>query len=189
AEINRVGFDLFKEIFGPTLDDSALQEAWDTIRVTIRAQMIASKTKDLPVKATEVADATLVPLTKTLIQTRAEARQETFSLFGTWTKQFGEVVLRSVRAARISFASAEEGQGPTTSKYLGNGSRVLYKYVREDLGIPLHKGLVEHPTAETERDGVKVSQEEKQTIGSRISKIYAALRSGDMRGVLIKSLS
>ncbi|KAI6894618.1 phenylalanine ammonia-lyase [Hortaea werneckii] len=189
AEINRAGFDLFKELFGSTLDDSALQEAWETIRVTIRAQMIASKTKDLPVKAAEVADATLVPLTKALIQTCAEAKQDTFGLFGTWTKQFGEVVLSSVRAARISFASAEEGHGPSTSKYLGNGSRVLYKYVREDLAIPLHKGLVEHPTAETERDGVKVSQEEKQTIGSRISKIYAALRSGEMRGVLIKSLS
>ena len=66
----------------------------------------------------------------------------------------------------------------------------MYRFVRYELGVPLHKGLVEHPTyPNAERDGVRASAGEKVTIGKRVSTIYAALRSGRMRKVLLECLA
>ena len=75
-------------------------------------------------------------------------------------------------------------QRPTTPAYLGLASRTMYKFIREDLGVPLHQGLVEHPTVEIasldERDGGAGfdRSEPRTTIGTQISKIHEAILSG-----------
>ena len=38
---------------------------------------------------------------------------------------------------------------PDTAKYLGVGTRLLYDYIRGPLGVPMHHGLVDHPTGPT----------------------------------------
>lgn len=57
---------------------------------------------------------------------------------------------------------------PDATPYLGAASSRMYNYVREDLQVPFHKGLVDRPTKENER----------RTIGSNISIIHAAMRNG-----------
>lgn len=70
-----------------------------------------------------------------------------------------------------------------TPGYLGNASRRLYLFVREDLGVALHRGLVEHPTqplAKGTHDG-----KQRKIIGTRISIIYEGLRDGKAGRVLM----
>lgn len=57
---------------------------------------------------------------------------------------------------------------PDARPYLGTASARMYGYVRGELQVPFHKGLVDRPTRE---NGLK-------TIGSNISVIYEAMRSG-----------
>lgn len=63
---------------------------------------------------------------------------------------------------------------------LGAASKALYRFVRRELGIPFHCGVVEHPTI----DGLTVPgvpHRPRKTIGSWISIIYEAIRDGRIR--------
>ena len=186
AEIDRQGRKEFDELFGKLLGNT--DDSWEVVFKAAKKQMKQSKTRDLPIKAKEVADATIAPITKALFAAGAGS-PDALTQLNTFQTKFADVIIDTVHATRIRFASAEESQGPTTLQYLGHGSGVLYRYVRHTLDVPLHKGLIEHPTAETERDGIRVEKENRKTIGTRISKIYTALRNGEMRSVFVKSLS
>ncbi|THX86664.1 phenylalanine ammonia-lyase [Aureobasidium pullulans] len=70
-----------------------------------------------------------------------------------------------------------------TPTYLGNAAKRMYQFVRGDLGVMLHRGLVEHPTQPLP-EGVEV-EEPRKSIGSRISVIYEALRDGRASAVLM----
>jgi phenylalanine ammonia-lyase len=71
----------------------------------------------------------------------------------------------------------------TTLKYLGSAAKRMYNFVRNDLGVKLHRGLVEHPTQPLPL-GVDVEVPRK-TIGSGISVIYEALRDGRGSAILM----
>ncbi|KAL2814478.1 L-Aspartase-like protein [Aspergillus granulosus] len=65
-----------------------------------------------------------------------------------------------------------------TPGYLCGSSRKVYEYVRSTLGVPMHRGLEDHPTyGPGDKSG-------KKTIGSHISTIYVALREGRFMAVL-----
>lgn len=77
----------------------------------------------------------------------------------------------------LYFATAERfAQNPHTATLLGTGSKTLYQTVRQTLGVPFYRGLIEHPTAE---DGT-LDGRDKKTIGSWISIIYEAIRLGNV---------
>ncbi|KAG9674352.1 phenylalanine ammonia-lyase, partial [Aureobasidium melanogenum] len=63
-----------------------------------------------------------------------------------------------------------------TPTFLGNAAKRMYKFVRGDLGVKLHRGLIEYPTQPVP-PGIKVD-EPRRNIGSRASVIYEALRGG-----------
>ncbi|PVH96196.1 phenylalanine ammonia-lyase [Periconia macrospinosa] len=75
-------------------------------------------------------------------------------------------------------------QDPHTIELLGTGSRALYKTVRQTLGVPFHRGLVEHPTIESS----ELHGREKKTIGSWISIIYESIRTTQLFGPLMDVL-
>lgn len=66
---------------------------------------------------------------------------------------------------------------------LGSASRSLYRFVRRDLGIPFHCGVVEHPAIDGLTDP-GVPRRPRRTIGSWISIIYEAIRDGRIRAPL-----
>lgn len=70
-----------------------------------------------------------------------------------------------------------------TTKYLGNASKQMYNFVRVELGVKLHRGLVEHPTQPL--SGATLEEDERRTIGTRVSVIYEALRDGRATEVLV----
>ncbi|CAO2650495.1 Nn.00g017870.m01.CDS01 [Neocucurbitaria sp. VM-36] len=76
---------------------------------------------------------------------------------------------------------------PTTPAYLGNGTKVLYHFVREKLQVPLHRGLIEHPVAGA-KDGNMIDGRPKKTIGSWVSIIYEAVRSGELYAEILEFL-
>ena len=67
---------------------------------------------------------------------------------------------------------------PDASWCLGSASKCMYGYVRKDLGIPMHRGLVDHPTKENG----------KKTIGGNISMIYESMRSGKIYEEVVECL-
>lgn len=66
---------------------------------------------------------------------------------------------------------------PTTAKYISRASRVLYNFVRIELGVPMHRGLADHPAFQD--DG---TSSQKRIMGSYVSEIYLAVRDGSLHG-------
>ncbi|KAI1497637.1 phenylalanine ammonia-lyase [Biscogniauxia marginata] len=68
-----------------------------------------------------------------------------------------------------------------TEQYLGKATKQCYDFVRNTLGVPFHRGLVEQPQpGDTELDG-----RPKKTIGSWVSMIYEAVRDGRLIGRIL----
>ncbi|KAL4955345.1 L-Aspartase-like protein [Aspergillus filifer] len=70
---------------------------------------------------------------------------------------------------------------PPQGSLLCSSSAKIYTFIRQTLRVPMHRGLVDHPTytGPGSDDG-----SEKKTIGTHIGIIYAALREGRFTGVL-----
>ena len=69
---------------------------------------------------------------------------------------------------------------PTTAQYLGKGTARLYKFVRENLGVPMHQGLDDHPSSG--------QYQQQKTIGSRVSVIYEAIRDGTLFSEIVEAM-
>jgi phenylalanine ammonia-lyase len=93
-----------------------------------------------------------------------------------WMKQVDDILVGSYAATVKQFLI-----GTTTKQYLGASSTILYEFVRETLGVPMHRGVIDHPTYES---GEPAS--EKKTIGTNIAQVYAALRGGKFMDVLLR---
>ncbi|KAE9378838.1 phenylalanine ammonia-lyase [Stipitochalara longipes BDJ] len=73
----------------------------------------------------------------------------------------------------------------TTIEYLGQASKIIYTFVREELGVPFHRGLIEHPTP----GDVMLDGRPKKTIGSWVGIIYESLRDGRLYEQLMEALA
>lgn len=89
-------------------------------------------------------------------------------------KQWSTLLEQSYTAHRDTFF-----QKPTTEEYLGQGTKIIYRFVRGRLGVPLHRGLVEHPVADDPGANM-IDGRPKRTIGSWVSRIYEAVRDGSL---------
>ncbi|RJE23102.1 Phenylalanine ammonia-lyase [Aspergillus sclerotialis] len=73
-------------------------------------------------------------------------------------------------------------KSPATPKYISSASRILYEFVRTELGIPMHRGLVDHPAF---RENGELNG--KKIIGSYVSDIYMAVRDGRLNGRVMEA--
>ena len=90
---------------------------------------------------------------------------DALSAIKRWTDQLS-ATLRDLflQHRQVYFAT------PDATPYLGAASSRMYNYVRKDLHVPFHKGLVDRPTKD---NGLK-------TIGFNISIIHEAMRTGQL---------
>lgn len=78
-------------------------------------------------------------------------------------------------------------QCPSTVSRLGYASKTLYRFVRDDLRVPFHPGLVEHPHAHAEFGPAQDGGEYK-TVGTWISIIHESLRGGTLHACTMSIL-
>lgn len=128
----------------------------------------SSNKKDLPERCESLASSAIpivINYSKGKIADVIQWKEETSKeLYAVWNKTFD-----AFRAE------------PHTPKVLGKGAKVLYEYVRHELGVPFHQGYVEHPTIKAD----KLNGRDKKTVGSWISIIHDAIKEGSLYGPLI----
>ncbi|KAI1812316.1 phenylalanine ammonia-lyase [Poronia punctata] len=127
-----------------------------------------------PLDIAERCDKTSESLVVALTNDSALVGDFTIAELAVHQKAFGTLIGQHYQAHRDNFF-----ENPTTMEYLGQGSKVLYTFVREHLGIPMHRGLVEHPIADHVSGNV-ISGRPKRTIGSGVTMIYEAIRDGSL---------
>lgn len=74
---------------------------------------------------------------------------------------------------------------PDAAPCLGAASKKMYTFIRKELKVPMHRGLVDHSTFKGE--GMEAGRE-RLTTGWQISRIYEALRNDSMTPVIMGCL-
>nr|POF17592.1 phenylalanine aminomutase (l-beta-phenylalanine forming) [Quercus suber] len=188
AQIERQAILLYTETIAPFLPKPTTTALFLDVLSAVRTGLKAFRNSNIPERARAAAESTVLPITKALLAIPHSTNDpDPFRVLPAFIDSLTEIVTTAIRTTRAAFTSPA---GPPTTKYLSHGSTVLYCFIRNDLGVPLHKGLVEHPCyPDASREGIEVAHEDRRTIGSRVSVIYAALRSGRFGAVLLESLA
>ncbi|KAH8705434.1 putative phenylalanine ammonia-lyase [Talaromyces proteolyticus] len=74
----------------------------------------------------------------------------------------------------------------TTASYLSPASAKLYTFVRKDLNVPFHRGLIDHPTASVATNGERGPG---KILGTLASEIYMAIRNGRLHGLVMDAFT
>ncbi|CRG84387.1 hypothetical protein PISL3812_01679 [Talaromyces islandicus] len=86
----------------------------------------------------------------------------------------------------------------STAQYLSPASAIVYNFVRIDLNIPFHRGLVDHPTLLAAAapktngvggDGHDGGKRPEKILGTFASEIYLTIRSGRFHDLLMKAFA
>lgn len=176
--IERVTLDAFGAVISPGEHEALNELVWGRL---IREWDERSRL-DLRDRAVETAastvDCVLDFITTHTPSLSTVGGQSLLSQRQKWKKLVGESLYTTYDGVRNDFLDK-----PSTPAYLCAKSRQMYTYVRQTLNVPAQRGLEDHPTygAQLGRDG-----QPKKTIGSNISIVYAALRSGGLMEVVLK---
>ncbi|KAL1302896.1 hypothetical protein AAFC00_003222 [Neodothiora populina] len=164
--------DLVQTTYG-TSDDALVRGVWRRFLV----KWPATSTLDLHQRCEETGDAMLVDIVKI-----GASGSGTLDLVAAekFTTDVRTLLQGIYEQARVEMFRNHE---TLTPGYLGNGTRRMYHFVRRGLGIRMHQGLAEHPTPPAANDTKE--QQERRTIGSRISVIFEGLRDGRAMDVLV----
>ncbi|KAI0595624.1 phenylalanine ammonia-lyase [Biscogniauxia sp. FL1348] len=127
---------------------------------------------DAPERAAQVASETVAVMTKFIAQNGTVTRSNSpLSIKDVQTLR--EAIEKTILQAYLKHRDLFFAHQPT-EQYLGKATKQCYDFVRNTLGVPFHRGLVEQPQpGDTELDG-----RPKKTIGSWVSIVYEAVRDG-----------
>ena len=96
-----------------------------------------------------------------------------------WKLDSARVLITTYEETRTRFLEHH-----TTEGYLGHTTKAVYHLIRNQLSIPLHLGVDDHPALKTENP----AQHGKKTIGSHIGCIFQAICGGKVLEVLHEAL-
>ncbi|KAL8991730.1 MAG: hypothetical protein Q9169_007703, partial [Polycauliona sp. 2 TL-2023] len=172
-----------RQVFSPLVYDPSLDELhsiiWDHVKVT----WMLTANKDSQDRYTHMVDSAVGIIVKYLLTSNvqiSDSAKMALEAITEWKIAAHTIIAETFTSVRTRFFEKQ-----STAQFLGQGSRKLYKFVREELQVPLHRGLQDHPQP---YDMFAADGSQKRTIGSNISIIYEALRSGAMHKPLIDSL-
>ncbi|KAF7588646.1 hypothetical protein BBP40_005428 [Aspergillus hancockii] len=100
-----------------------------------------------------------------------KACQEGWYLVQSWNDSLPTILENSYHNAHKGSAMAR-----ITPQYLGAGTKPVYQFIREQLQVPFHEGIKDHPVYTGKDDG----EQERKTMGTYISRIYSAIRGDEL---------
>lgn len=134
-------------------------------------------------KVAEVAAATLLKEMRTCSTVKCPV-SELFEATETWTATLAGTIGSLYGSEREAMFERHRDITPT---YLGQGSAELYRFVRQTLDISFHRGLIDDPTYVLHQNDTASKQ--RKTIGSQISKVVEAIRSGAIHQPLMSAMN
>ena len=163
--------ECFSSLVSETTSDSLHTDVW----TILMDKWLGHASLDLadrgPATALDTTGALLGLLTKHLSTSPDHATNNVLVAIQTYQLRIADSLNEAYDSARTAFLAA-----PTTPKYLCWASNILYRFVREELDVPMHKGLMDHPPLKGDSDEMGT----KRTIGSLTSQIYISLRNGEL---------
>ena len=177
----RRSLEVFREYYGEAIGDETNTETVHSFPIwpKIREKWLESASLDLLKRADITARETTGILIDEIVALPAynseSSARRFFVSIQAYRRSLSDVLIEEYRAVHKDFLEQQSTPG-----YLGYASTVMYRFIREELGVPLHKGLREHPSLTNEEASKLGGTGEKKTMGTRISLIYEALQSGQI---------
>ena len=167
--------EITANIFGTALRDaSALDQLQSELLAQVLRQFDLTTSLDVSNRFSGIAEAAQSTLTTSLYTHDSLPKHfDALSAIKRWTDQTSATLHDLYLLHRKAYFTA-----PDATPCLGSASSRMYNYVRKDLQVPFHKGLTDRPTKENEL----------KTIGSNISIIYEAMRSGRLYDAVVMCL-
>ncbi|PBP28946.1 phenylalanine ammonia-lyase [Diplocarpon rosae] len=156
---------LTTRLLGEMIAEEQLADLHRTIWETIEGSLAATTCKDSTERFTLVANSTQHILVKHLTHAPPTTNLLPLTIISTYTTDLALLLRETFLSNRVTYLA-----NPDAMPYLGRASRRMYSFVRRDLGVPMHRGIVDHPNFGS--GGGK----ERVNTGTRISSIYKALR-------------
>ena len=164
------------KVFGFVFSNvTLLNELHSLLLKDIRQQFLTTCSLDSATRFDAIALNAQAQLTSFLCNHREELPTgfEALSAMQSWTGEVSKTLCRLFSDNRAAYFAH-----PDPTPFLGSASKRMYSYVRHELNVPMHRGLADHPNKENK----------KKTVGSNISVIYEAMRSGNLYGQVLESL-
>ena len=172
-------YNIDRELFSTVLSPAALDKLHERLWAHIQSSWLSTSNKDTHDRANHIVDTALAILIQPSFESNKETPPDVTTVMKAWRSQVYDSIVESYTTTRRSFFGHQN-----TAEYLGQASRRMYLFVRQDLGVPFHKGLEDHPTP---KDPLS-TKGKKRTIGSWIGRIYESLRSGQLHEPLMGCL-
>lgn len=162
---------LTKSIFSGYLDCRQVYSLQQTILQALIAQLAATTSMDSSERFVAITRALQPHLTdalQSLDQDHQILQKPMLEPILEWSRQAAEVTKKIFCTNREEYLAH-----PDATEYLGAASRRMYNFVRNELKVPMHRGLIDHPKLPD--GGLDPA---KKNTGTQISIIYRALRDG-----------
>ena len=167
--------NILQECFSSIVSETNFEGLHTDIWAILMEKWLGHASLDLvnrgPATALDTTGALVGHLTKHLSTNPDRATNSALAAIETYQVRIADTLNRAYDSARSAFFAA-----PTTPKYLCWASDILYRFVREELEVPMHKGLMDHPPIRSESENTGTNR----TIGSLTSLIYISLRNGKL---------
>jgi len=177
AALRPKAFDISAKYFYQVVSGAQLESWQEHIWIALEDNLPSTVSKDSTTRFLDLANS-VKPLLLDLFVLRADPDGDEPGMNPTTVD--GILIIQDFTAelaavARDLFIATREyyAQNPDATPFLGAAAKRMYVFVRTDLGVPMHKGLADHPVrkAGDGRNGNGL-----QNTGSWISRIYRAIR-------------
>lgn len=178
GEVGNVTDGFASRYLGPTASEDSHQKINAAVWDAITKAWDETTTLDLNPRCETLAEIAGNTLMSALSKSTelAGSASDLFAAINTWKRSLSSVLRITYETNRQDMFSRHE---EITPQYLGQASRKLYTYVRRELKVPFHRGLIEDPTHALQ-NGQQASfpPRQRKTIGTLISTVYEAIRDG-----------
>ncbi|KAL1981121.1 hypothetical protein VTN96DRAFT_3055 [Rasamsonia emersonii] len=175
--------ELFSPIVSAKNSDALAAESWKTLL----EKWTRLSHLDLKDRGALAAKESLGPFLEHLTfyrsgdTTNTSSSPDILTIIEKYQKRAGETLSDVYNRTRESFFRHQ-----TTPSYLSSATKILYEFVRKDLNVPMHRGLVDHPTLATA--GEEGNGGNRKILGTYASEIYLAVRNGQLHGRVMDAL-
>lgn len=161
--------------------------AQDEVWYFVASQLLKTTTLDSKSRFETIMKGAKAPLLSVLEEANASSDDLLYYL-KTWTVEITNTSLRLFNETRKEYIESGDA-----GDLLGRASKRLYRFVRKELKVPLHRGVVDHPTYQACGDPEDVAgrvgdRATKRTIGHWISVISEAIKDESIMGVVVECL-
>ena len=177
-----------RQVFGPILQDESQEIVATAAWKSLIEKWASLSHLDLADRGPTAAKESTGNLMEVLISNTKSTQYhvDRLGLLNAYQTVAGAKLAKLYAQCREAFFKTQ-----TTPTYLGRGSKAVYEFVRRDLGVPMHRGLVDHPTlvARSKLNGANGVEESsaKRTLGTMASEIYLSIRDGRLPTQVIET--